>query len=180
MDSWVDCPEINAARQGFEPRRVESRSTIDLILDRCPLQAALDPGFAEGIADAAGATISVVDRTVDHPQETPCLVRRHMRRLQSRGETVGIEWPGRSAQAKPFWQVGPVARSAVDLRASPRRPASRRRDPKTLLKRRSVANMLVVAARKLGDPVPSLILMEAKDHADHSTPSCSTGPTVST
>lgn len=81
----IDRLEINAARQGFEPRRVVTRSSIDLILDRCPFQTAaatapdvvceLHRGFAEGIAESVGATISVVDLIARDPRRGGCRLK---------------------------------------------------------------------------------------------------------
>jgi hypothetical protein len=66
----VERLEINAARQGFEPRRVERQSSVDLVLDRCPYQSSalaapeivcqLHLGIAEGIAQASGGAVEVV------------------------------------------------------------------------------------------------------------------------
>ncbi len=74
-----------------------ARSSIDLILDRCPFQAAaaatpdvvceLHRGFIEGIADAAGATIGVVDLIASDPRRAGCRLKlmrttppQHLRR----------------------------------------------------------------------------------------------------
>jgi len=78
----VDRLEINAARHGFEPRRVERRDSVDVVLDRCPFQvtAAAAPeiicelhrGLAEGIAEASGGTVEVVDLVVRDPRRAGC------------------------------------------------------------------------------------------------------------
>ena len=81
----VDRIEITAARQGFEPRRVEHRSSVDLVLDRCPFQTSasaapeivcqLHLGLAEGIAGATGGTV-VVDALVAHdPRRAGCRLK---------------------------------------------------------------------------------------------------------
>lgn len=76
---------VNAARHGFEPRRVAGRSTIDLILERCPFQAAaatapdvicqLHRGFAEGVAEAAGGAVEVVDLVARDPRRAGCRLK---------------------------------------------------------------------------------------------------------
>lgn len=70
----VDRLELNAARQGFEPRRVNQNSSVDIVLGRCPFEAAagaapdvvcqLHHGVAEGISEASGGTVEVVDLVV--------------------------------------------------------------------------------------------------------------------
>ena len=70
----VDRLELNAARQGFEPRRVRQNSSVDIVLGRCPFEAAagtapdvvceLHHGVAEGISEASGGTVEVVDLVV--------------------------------------------------------------------------------------------------------------------
>jgi predicted ArsR family transcriptional regulator len=84
-DDPIDRLEINAARQGFEPRRVMTRSTTDLIFDRCPFQTAasaapdviceLHRGFAEGIAEASGGAIDVVDLIARDPRRAGCRLK---------------------------------------------------------------------------------------------------------
>jgi predicted ArsR family transcriptional regulator len=70
----VDRLELNAARQGFEPRRVHLASSIDIVLGRCPFETAvgaapdvvcqLHHGIADGISEASGGTVQVVDLIV--------------------------------------------------------------------------------------------------------------------
>ena len=81
----VDRLEINAARQGFEPRRVERRSSIDLVLDRCPFQTAataapeivcqLHRGLAEGIAEATGGSVEVANLVTRDPHRAGCRLK---------------------------------------------------------------------------------------------------------
>ena len=81
----VDRLVINAVRQGFEPRRVASRSSTDLILGRCPFQAAaaaapevvceLHRGLAEGIAEASGGTVKVADLIARDPRKAGCRLK---------------------------------------------------------------------------------------------------------
>ena len=78
----VDRIEINAARQGFEPCRVERRSSVDLVLGRCPYQAPataapdiicqLHLGMAEGIAQATGDSLEVTGLIVRDPLRAGC------------------------------------------------------------------------------------------------------------
>src|SRR5947207_4031813 len=78
----IDRIEINAARQGFEPRRVERRSSVDLVLGRCPYQAPataapdiicqLHLGMAEGIAQATGDSLEVTGLIVRDPLRAGC------------------------------------------------------------------------------------------------------------
>jgi predicted ArsR family transcriptional regulator len=78
----VDLIEMNAVRQGFEPRRVERRSSVDLVLCRCPYQAPataapeiicqLHLGLAEGMAEATGDRISVTGLAARDPRRAGC------------------------------------------------------------------------------------------------------------
>jgi predicted ArsR family transcriptional regulator len=81
----VDRLEINATRQGFEPRRAATRSTVDLVLGRCPFQAAasaapdivceLHRGLAEGIAETTGNEIEVADLIARDPRRAGCRLK---------------------------------------------------------------------------------------------------------
>jgi predicted ArsR family transcriptional regulator len=81
----VDRLEINAARQGFEPRRVEHRSSVDLILERCPFEMAAGPapeivcqlhlGLAEGISEATDGAIAVTDLVARDPRRAGCRLK---------------------------------------------------------------------------------------------------------
>jgi predicted ArsR family transcriptional regulator len=81
----VDRLEINAGRQGFEPRRVERRSSVDLVLERCPFQATATAapeiicqfhrGLAEGIAEATAGTLEVVDLVARDPRRAGCRLK---------------------------------------------------------------------------------------------------------
>ncbi|MCA1842594.1 MAG: MarR family transcriptional regulator [Actinobacteria bacterium] len=78
----VDGIEMNAARQGFEPRRIERGSSVDLVLCRCPYQAPataapdiicqLHLGLAEGMAQAAGDRVSVTGLVTRDPRRAGC------------------------------------------------------------------------------------------------------------
>jgi predicted ArsR family transcriptional regulator len=82
IDDPVERLEVNAARHGFEPRRVERRSSVDLVLGRCPYQAPaasapdivcqLHLGLAEGIAQASGGEVEVVGLTARDPRRAGC------------------------------------------------------------------------------------------------------------
>lgn len=84
-DDPVDRLEINATRQGFQPRRAPTRSTVDLVLGRCPFQAAasaapdivceLHRGLAEGIAEATDDTIEVTDLVARDPRRAGCRLK---------------------------------------------------------------------------------------------------------
>ncbi len=84
-DDPVDRLEINATRQGFDPRRAVTRSTVDLVLGRCPFQAAataapdivcdLHRGLAEGIAEATGGTLEVADLLARDPRRAGCRLK---------------------------------------------------------------------------------------------------------
>jgi predicted ArsR family transcriptional regulator len=84
-DDPVDRLEINAARQGFDPRRATTRSTVDLVLGRCPFQAAasaapeivceLHRGLAEGIAEATGGAVEVADLIARDPRRAGCRLK---------------------------------------------------------------------------------------------------------
>lgn len=81
----VDRLEINATRQGFDPRRVEHRSSVDLVLDRCPFEAAaltapeivcqLHRGLAEGIAESTGGAVEVTDLVARDPRRAGCRLK---------------------------------------------------------------------------------------------------------
>jgi predicted ArsR family transcriptional regulator len=78
----VDMIEMNAARHGFEPRRVERRASVDLVLCHCPYRAPataapdivcqLHLGLAEGLAQASGDGVSVTGLVARDPQRAGC------------------------------------------------------------------------------------------------------------
>jgi predicted ArsR family transcriptional regulator len=84
-DDPVDRLEIIAAQRGFEPRRVERRGSVDLVLDRCPFQvtAAIAPdiicqlhlGLAEGIAEATGGSVEVTELVARDPRRAGCRLK---------------------------------------------------------------------------------------------------------
>ena len=79
----VDALEVEAAHQGFAPRRVERGSTVDLVLDVCPFEqvAAEDPrticalhrGLAEGLVERLGGA-RVESFVARDPYEAGCVV----------------------------------------------------------------------------------------------------------
>ncbi len=81
----IDRLEINASRQGFEPRRVVGRSTVDLVLARCPFEAVaaaapevvceLHRGYAEGIAETSSGAVEVVDLVARDPRRAGCRLK---------------------------------------------------------------------------------------------------------
>ena len=81
----VDALEIFAAQRGFEPRRVERRGSVDLVLDRCPFQvtASIAPdvvcqlhlGLAEGIAEATGGSVEVTALIARDPRRAGCRLK---------------------------------------------------------------------------------------------------------
>ena len=81
----VDTLEIIAAQRGFEPRRVERRGSVDLVLDRCPFQvtASIAPeivcqlhlGLAEGIAEASGGSVEVTELIARDPRRAGCRLK---------------------------------------------------------------------------------------------------------
>ena len=81
----VDSLEIIAADRGFEPRRVERRGSVDLVLGHCPFQvtAATAPdivcqlhlGLAEGIAEATGGTVEVTELVARDPRRAGCRLK---------------------------------------------------------------------------------------------------------
>jgi predicted ArsR family transcriptional regulator len=70
--------ETEMARRGFEPRREDHPPLIELVLERCPFEAAaaanpavvcdIHRGLAEGILDAMGAALEV-NRLIAYPPE---------------------------------------------------------------------------------------------------------------
>ncbi len=87
----VDVIEAEMARRGFEPRREERPRSVELVLERCPFEAAAtaDPdvvcqihrGLAEGILDAMGSDLRVSKLIAYNPQRAGC-------RLQMRPATT--------------------------------------------------------------------------------------------
>ncbi len=81
----VECLEVLAAQRGFEPRRVERRGSVDLVLEHCPFQASataapdivcqLHLGLAEGIAEAAGGTVEVAALVARDPRRAGCRLK---------------------------------------------------------------------------------------------------------
>ena len=78
----VEQLEIMAARRGFEPRRVNRRSSVDLVLCRCPYESSalaspgivcqLHLGLAEGIAQASGGRIDILGLKARDPRRAGC------------------------------------------------------------------------------------------------------------
>lgn len=81
----VEALETFAAQRGFEPRRVERRGSVDLVLDRCPFQvtASIAPdvicqlhlGLAEGIAEATGGSVEVTELIARDPRRAGCRLK---------------------------------------------------------------------------------------------------------
>lgn len=81
----VDRLETIAAQRGFEPRRVERRGSVDLVLESCPFQvtASLAPdivcqlhlGLAEGIAEATGGSMEVTELVARDPRRAGCRLK---------------------------------------------------------------------------------------------------------
>jgi predicted ArsR family transcriptional regulator len=81
----VDRIETIAARRGFEPRRVERRGSVELVLGHCPFQVAastapeiicqLHLGLAEGIAEASGGSVEVTELVARNPQRAGCRLK---------------------------------------------------------------------------------------------------------
>jgi len=88
----VDQLEATAARLGFEPRRMERAASVELVLERCPFEAAasanpgivcdLHRGLAEGIAQATGGVVQVTNLIARNPKRAGC-------RLQMERTTAG-------------------------------------------------------------------------------------------
>jgi predicted ArsR family transcriptional regulator len=78
----LDVVESEMARRGFEPRRRLDPPLVELVLDRCPFQAAAsaDPevvceihrGLAEGILEAMGADLTVSRLIAHDPKRAGC------------------------------------------------------------------------------------------------------------
>ena len=81
----VDRIETIAARRGFAPRRVERRDSIELVLEHCPFASTattapeiicqLHLGLAEGIAEATGGSVEVIDLVTRNPMRAGCRLR---------------------------------------------------------------------------------------------------------
>jgi predicted ArsR family transcriptional regulator len=105
----VDGLQDIAARAGFEPRRVERRGVLDLVLERCPYAeaAAADPvtvcelhrGIAEGAAEVlAGGADVAVELTARDPYRAGCRLRiqreQGRRGLKLQARDKGVRRPG--------------------------------------------------------------------------------------
>ena len=81
----VESIEILAARRGFEPRRVERRNSVELVLHHCPFQVTATPapdivcqlhlGLAEGIAEGTGGTVEVTELVARDPRRAGCRLK---------------------------------------------------------------------------------------------------------
>lgn len=81
----ADRLEELAARDGFDPRRVDRRQSVDFVLEHCPYEdaAAEDPavvcelhrGIAEGVADALGRNMGDVELVARDPHRAGCRLR---------------------------------------------------------------------------------------------------------
>lgn len=97
----VDVIESEMARRGFEPRRHRLPTSVEIVLERCPFEAAAtaDPGvvceihrgLVEGILDAMGAELCVADLVTYDPRQAGC-------RLQLRAEAAAPN--GQAAEAR--------------------------------------------------------------------------------
>ena len=84
-DDPVESLEVLAARRGFDPRRVERRESVDLVLQHCPFQVTattapdivcqLHLGLAEGIAEASGGTVEVTELIARDPRRAGCRLK---------------------------------------------------------------------------------------------------------
>jgi predicted ArsR family transcriptional regulator len=78
----IDVLETEMARRGFEPRRERHGALIELVLDRCPFEAAalanpdivcaVHRGLAEGILEGTHAGATVRDLVVHNPSRAGC------------------------------------------------------------------------------------------------------------
>jgi predicted ArsR family transcriptional regulator len=81
----LDRLEEEATRWGFEPRRVVRGKRIDLVLERCPFEAAaaaapevvcqVHLGLAEGSAELLGGQFEVAELLAKHPGKAGCRLR---------------------------------------------------------------------------------------------------------
>lgn len=81
----LDVIEAEMARRGFEPRREPGAMDVDLVLDRCPFQAAAaaDPemvcgihrGLAEGLLEGLGADLEVSALVPVDPVRAGCRLK---------------------------------------------------------------------------------------------------------
>jgi predicted ArsR family transcriptional regulator len=81
----LDVIEAEMARRGFEPRREHRPRSVELILERCPFEAAAtaDPdvvcqihrGLAEGILDAMDADLHVSKLVTRDPRRAGCVLQ---------------------------------------------------------------------------------------------------------
>ena len=76
--------EAELARRGFRPRRVERKTDVELVLERCPFEAAamaapqvvceVHLGLAEGIAEAVGGGLEVTGLVPNDADRAGCRV----------------------------------------------------------------------------------------------------------
>lgn len=81
----VDRIETIAARRGFEPRRVDRRGSVELVLEHCPFESTastapeivcqLHLGLAEGIAEASGGSVEVTQLIARNPRRAGCRLK---------------------------------------------------------------------------------------------------------
>lgn len=84
-DGSLEHLEVEMARRGFEPRRVDEQDEVELVFGRCPYEAlaATDPevvcelhlGLAEGIVEAAGGELEVAQLVARDPEHAGCGLR---------------------------------------------------------------------------------------------------------
>jgi predicted ArsR family transcriptional regulator len=77
--------EIEMARRGFQPRRVDEDDEVELVFERCPYEAlaTTDPdvicelhlGLAEGIVEAAAGEVEVAQLVARDPEHAGCGLR---------------------------------------------------------------------------------------------------------
>lgn len=81
----VDHLQEELARWGFDPRRVVKGRTTELVLQRCPFEAAaavapevvceIHLGLAEGLAESLGGQLEVTELVARHPAKAGCRLR---------------------------------------------------------------------------------------------------------
>jgi predicted ArsR family transcriptional regulator len=92
----LDVIEAEMARRGFEPQRVHTSSTVDIVLQRCAFEVAADAdravvcelhlGLAEGMTEVLGGGLEVTELVARDPAQAGCRLK-----LRNRDPRRGTE-----------------------------------------------------------------------------------------
>jgi hypothetical protein len=119
-------------------------------------------------AEAGHVTVGVErHRPVEHPQHAPGAVGHEVGPAQARRERVGVEGAGGASEDEPLGELEAVAERALERRPEATGSTGAGGGPLPGPDRRTMADVLAVEARQLGDPVALVVLVEPLDPALH-------------